>query len=517
MKKLSFALLSVTVCMSLALAACGNNEANKTEEGNKPTDTSSPATATNSGGDEQASQLKPYKLTMFYPGTPQPDEAKVEEKMNEILTKKINATIDIQTIDWGAWNDKMNLMFATGEPADVIFTASWNGHAQNAKKGAFLELDELLNKYGKEILATENPKFLEGARIDGKLYAIPTNKEIGTSRGVVVRKDIAEKYNMNFSNVKTIADLEPFLKTVKEKEPGMTPLFESQTATIPTFASVRDALGDATIPGVISATGTDTKVYNYYETPEALDTFKVMRSFFTQGYINKDAATSKQSASDVAKAGKIFMWPEALKPGKDKELEATVGYPLQQIELTPAYITTGETTNSMLGISKTSKDPERAMMLINLLHSDKELLNLLDFGIEGVHYEKVSDNVIKLPAGTDPSKRTYNPGSAWMFGDQFLNYLWDNEDPTKWDKFKEFNNSAIASPGLGFVFDFEPVKSEVAVQNNIGPEFLAALEVGAVDPEEVLPKFIEKMKAGGLDKIIAEKQKQLDAFLAAKK
>lgn len=49
----------------------------------------------------------------------------------------------------------------------------------------------------------------------------------------------------------------------------------------------------------------------------------------------------------------------------------------------------------MLAISTTSEDPARAMMFINLLHTDPYLNNLLNYGIEGKHYLKVNENVIK--------------------------------------------------------------------------------------------------------------------------
>ncbi|ANE46155.1 sugar ABC transporter substrate-binding protein [Paenibacillus swuensis] len=513
MKQRMNVLLGAVLSVSLMLTACGGNNANNVN--GTGTETKEPSSETTKE-EGKTDDLKPYTISFIYPGTEQPDEKAVEAKMNEILTEKINAKVDLQAIDWGAWNDKMNLMFATGEPADVVFTASWNGHSQNVKKGAFLELDGLLEKYGQDIIKTENPDFLKGAAINGKLYAIPTNKEIAASRGVIVRKDLAEKYKMDFTSVKTLTDLEPFLKTIKDNEPGVTPLFQSSTQTIPTYITEWDSLGDASIPGAIRSANTETKIVNRLEDPSYLDTLKLMRSWYTKGYINKDAATSKLLANETAKTGKVFMWPESLKPGKDKEMEGSVGFPLTQIEITPPYITTGDTTNSMLGISKTSGNPERAMMLINLLHVDKELLNLLDWGIEGTHYVKVSDNVIKLPEGADPANRPYNHGSAWMFGDQFLSFLWDNEDPAKWDNFRKFNDSAKASPGLGFTFDPEPVKSEMAVLTNIGAEFTASLETGAVDPEEVLPKYISKQKAAGLEKVIAEKQKQFDAFLGTK-
>ncbi|REJ12409.1 MAG: sugar ABC transporter substrate-binding protein [Paenibacillaceae bacterium] len=513
--------LLVMLAAMLALAACGGSGGGGSDS--KGGANSGNGGSSSGGGDQaaeiDASKLPPYEVILMYPGSPQPDEKLVEEAMNKILKEKINATIDIQPIDWGAWNDKMNLMFASGEKADLVFTASWNGHVDNVTKGAFVELDGLLEKYGQGILESIDPFLLEGARVKGKLYAVPTNKEIAASWGVLVRKDLADKYNMDFSNVKTLADLEPFLQIIKENEPDVTPLFQSSTQTLVGYVNGYDNFGDPGVPGSVKFGSTDPTLKYLIEEPEYLENLRLLRSWYLKGYINEDAPTSTLQANETARTGRVFMWPESLKPGKDKEMESTIGFPLTQIEIVPPYITTADTTNSMIGISRTSKDPERAMMVLNLLHTDKELLNLLDWGIEGVHYVKVpgNDNMIKLPDGVDPSKRAYNHGSQWMFGNQFLSYLWENEAPDKWEQFRKFNESAEPSLSLGFTFDPSNVKAELAVLNNIRDEFTAALETGSVDPDEVLPKYIEKAKEAGAYKVLQEKQRQLDEFLAAKK
>ena len=108
-----------------------------------------------------------------------------------------------------------------------------------------------------------------------------------------------------------------------------------------------------------------------------------------------------------------------------------------------------------------------------------------------------------------------NPGTAWMFGNQMNTYLWSNEDPQKWEKFKAFNESSTKSPALGFVWDPTNVKNEVAACANVKTEFNAPLFTGSIDPEKYLPQYIQKMKEAGLDKIIAEKQKQLDEWAAS--
>jgi putative aldouronate transport system substrate-binding protein len=322
---------------------------------------------------------------------------------------------------------------------------------------------------------------------------------------------------MDLSTVKTWSDLEPLLKTVKENEPDMTPWFISNSDGNGILSNIDwDYLGDASVPGVISKTDKDTKVLNEVDTTRFKDAAALIRKYFKAGYINKDAATNTVFPKDQAKTGKVFMWTDGLKPGKDAETVGYVGFPLVQADLTVPTITTGDAAGAMLAISKTSKNPNKAMQVINLLHSDKYLNNLLNYGIEGVHYVKKSDNIIDLPAGVDPANRTYNPGAQWQLGNQFLNYLFANEDPQKWAKFQEFNSKGIKSPALGFTFNSEPVKNEIAAVNNVNMQYKPALTSGSVDPDKKIPEFAAKLKSAGIDKIIAEKQKQLDAFLAAK-
>jgi putative aldouronate transport system substrate-binding protein len=137
---------------------------------------------------------------------------------------------------------------------------------------------------------------------------------------------------------------------------------------------------------------------------------------------------------------------------------------------------------------------------------------LINYGIEGTHYNKVSDSVI---SPTELTER-YNPGSNWMFGNQFLNYVWESEDPDKWEKFRVFNQQAKLSPALGFVFNGDMVKAEIAAVVNVDRQYQSALETGSVDMDQVLPEYKERLIAAGIGKIIAEKQKQFDEFLSSK-
>jgi len=144
------------------------------------------------------------------------------------------------------------------------------------------------------------------------------------------------------------------------------------------------------------------------------------------------------------------------------------------------------------------------------------LNNMIIYGLENIHYVKVSDNVIKYPDGVEASTSAYNPGNAWQIGNQFLNHLFESENPKKWELFKEFNDRGKPSIALGFSFDSDKVKTEIAACINVTKEFYGALNSGIVDPEQYIPKYLDKLKNAGVDKIISEKQNQFDAWMATK-
>ncbi|MCL6458561.1 MAG: ABC transporter substrate-binding protein [Gorillibacterium sp.] len=508
MKKQLGIILSSVMLLSLALTGCGSAD----KAGSEASPAASSATSPSTTSGKQA--LEPYKLTMVYPATTPKDLKLVQDEINKYLTEKINATIELKPIDWGAWNDKTNLMFTSNEKFDLVFTASYLNYNSNVIKGQYIQVDDLLNQYGQGIKDTLGPDWLAGSQINGHSYGLPTLKEFAGSGGLLFRKDMIEKYNIDLDAIKTVADLTPLFKTIKEDNPGVTPLLGSMLNFGAMIASSsHDLLSDEW--GVLDPD--NMKVVNMLETQISKDTMALLREWNLAGYINKDAASLKEDQMyNLVKAGKGFAFAQSLKPGKDAEMSLSLNMDFVQKEFTQPKTTTGEATGAMLAISRTSDDPERAMMFLNLLYTDKYLINLLDFGIEGKHYVKNADNMLDFPAGVDAQQSGYNPGTAWMFGNQMNTYLWSNEDPDKWEKFKEFNDRSIKSPALGFVWDPTNVKNEVAACENIKSEFSTALYTGTVDPDKYLPQYLEKLKAAGLDKIIAEKQKQLDEWVKNK-
>lgn len=469
---------------------------------------------TESPQSEEGKTLEFVDLTWYVIGNGQQDDVeKIEEKANEYLEANgINARLHLQCYDWGSYDQKMRTTIAAREEFDICFTSSWtNNYQQQAVKGAFVPLNDLMEKYAPKTKEQLGEDFLKGSQIDGINYAIPANKEKAHQWGFIIRKDLVDKYNLDISKIKKLEDLEPYLQTIKENESDMYPL-EALNGESPFKLLDFDRVGDDKYPGVVWNDSSDMKVFNEFEAPETKALFKTMHEFYKKGYIRQDAGTVTDFNADLT-AGKIFVSTKSLKPGKDAEMTVSTGYEWVQVEITPPIISNRDTSGSMQAISQTSKNPERALMVLEIFNTDEYFNNLINFGIEGVHYEKVSNNQIK----PGPENEKYNPGTPWMFGNQFINYLWENEDPEKWDKFRAFNDKASSTKTLGFIFDPSKVKNEIAACNNVWDQYVPALETGTVDPEEYLPKALEAFKEAGSDRIIAEKQRQLDEWLKKQK
>ncbi|SDD02831.1 putative aldouronate transport system substrate-binding protein [Paenibacillus sp. UNCCL117] len=458
----------------------------------------------------------PYEVTLVYMGNESTDIKKVSEAMSQITKQKINATIKLQPISAGAWAQQTNLALTSQEKIDIFMASSIYNFSTQVAAGHFLPVDDLLAKYGQDITKLLDPSYLNAGKVNGKQYALPTNKDMATQGGVIMRKDMVEKYKIDLSAIKTIADLDAVFATIKKNEPQLTPIATASALTPVDILARNDALVDKL--GVLPNYDNGLKVENLYERPEYAELLKTMRKWYEAGYFSRDAATSTEQPHDVVKANKAFAFFNVMKVGTAESQSLRTGMPMVTVPLTDAVSTTSHVTNFMHAIPRGSQNPEKAMQMLNLLYTDKELVNLLNWGIEGTHYVKKSDTVIDYPPGVDIKTVSYNTGNiSFMFGNQFLNYIWPNQLKDIWQQTDQFNKGAKKSVALGFTFDATPVKTEVGAVNNVLQQYKAGLETGTLDPEKTLPTFISRLKTAGMDKIIAEKQAQLDRWKAAMK
>lgn len=515
-------LLAVLLVLAVFLQACSGGGGGDTAANND----GSSQSGSESGSDNAASEpeLEPYEVKITYFGSPQKDDALVEEELSKYFKEKINATIKLEPISPGDYQKRTELAMNTGEKMDLVFTASWLGFFSNVTKGAFLELDELLDKYGQGIKETIHPLYLEAPRMNGKLYAIPTNKEITQGKAFTYRKDIVEKYDIPIETVNKVADLEPWLKVIKENEPDIIPMYVAG-GKVPFMMyeanSTYRPIGPqpASVPMFfLDIASNDMKVKTLVD-PE-IDAInksehELYRKYYKLGYINADSATTTTNVEDVRRQGKIWMQMTVWKPGLDEITASSDNHMFEYIShvVEEPIVTTDLATGSMFSISRTSEDPERAMMVLNALHTDPYAVNLIVNGIEGKHYKKVGENRIEPIPDSGYGSTALN----WVIGNQMLNYLKPGEPDDLYEQWKEFNDTAQRFPLLGFVFDDSNVKNEITQLTAIAQEY-NIIGSGAVEnPSRLIDERSEKLKNAGIEKVREELQTQIDAWWAEHK
>ena len=241
---------------------------------------------TNSSGEEIV------ELTWYQVGGNQKDDSVVLEEVNKYTEEKIGVKLNIVKVGWGDYNQKMQVVINTGDAWDMCFTCSWtNDYLQNAQKGAFLELDDLLKEEGSEMYDLIDSRFWEAAKVGGKIYGVPSEKEIGNMPMWVFTKELVDKYSIPYEDLHSLEDLEPWLQMIKEKEPDVVPMYLTKDYSAPTYMDkIQDPIG-------IEYGDDSLTVQNVFDTEKMQSTLDTMRKYYEAGYINKDAATASDDKS----------------------------------------------------------------------------------------------------------------------------------------------------------------------------------------------------------------------------
>lgn len=543
MKKTISAILALLLASS-ALAGCGDSKSSSVASSSNETTTVAVS---------EAKELEPVTLRMVLGGQNlQKDHNLVMDKFNELLKEKLpNTVLEVET--YADYKDRLPLFIASGEAIDIAWTGYMFDMVSEIKKGAYLPLDDLVNEYAPTI--QDEKKSFESDYNTGVykdvLYALP-----------IEQPAIKESFRINIPTaLKGNMDIEALLKACQSSPTTTQAVYDeltkyleksAQQGKLDKGASVEciikfiakrgfDSTINSNVPIVYKAFDDKIEIQNFYATDEYKNAIKTAAEWFQKSYVRSDILTMENTRSEDGKIGGTILTAHntanwfnvtdkiGVLDGNPNNI--TEGYYQETQFLTDKSdvrflgSTVIGSCSTYTAIPSSSENPERAMMLINLLHSEdgKELYNMLCFGIEGTHYNKTGDNTI-APIGYVSTATADSPYglTKWMVGNVYnafetpdvipglpaycLNFKKNVE--SKWHK----------TPVYGLVFDSNSVKNEILQINTVVAEFDKQLFSGALpNYEEVYDNMMAKFKSAGIDKVITELQKQADEYVASKK
>jgi len=503
------------------LAACANDPVAQDPTPAPPSNAETPGTQDPPPPPSEGAYLNPGGIEL-HPVTidfrlsswdTEQDTARIAAAVNEYLASMGKPySVEFKIHAYGEyWDNTINLMLSTGEPIDAIFIAGWAGDFRTqAATGTLRPLNDLIVHYP-GIEGVLGREFMFASEMNGQLFGLPCNKEHAANRGWVVRRDIADALGMDISRMNSRNDLLPYVHRAME-EHNMY-IFPGSWAM--------DGLFDGIVGlGSLSTIGTElrnpTQIVHRETLPEWIEGLRVYAQWNEDGLLNRDIMPTDSAEMEFS-AGRTWANNQQLKPGKDGELTSALGIELVQFETGPPVITTGDTIGAMVAIPANARNPFETMDFINLLYTDKKMINLVIFGQAGIDYEYVDQErgIVEL------LESNWNMvGSAWTLGNQLLNYVTSDEDPDKWLHFQTFNDAAVPSPTLGFVPDLTDadVQTHIATLSAITERywdlFMGLVPIAQFD--STVEQFKNELNAGGLEDLIAEIQRQFDEWRASR-
>lgn len=565
-KKLLAALL--TASMVAGLTACGggsdapadngsssaDNSAASTDNSAASTDNSAASTdsstaSADTAGDA-ASSDDPWAnvdtsehvvITYMTTGdTPSGTKEKYEEMMaqlNAILTEKVNAELDINFISWTDYLANYNLTLARMDgTVDLVGTASdWLDAWPNAKNGAFLELSEdMLKTYAPKTWASVPAENWELCKYDGEIYLIPEdNYAQWTNHGFIYRLDWAKEAGLT-DGVHSWEDLTEYFRYVKTAYPDVIPWDSDGTQQAQMAGGwIASHSNYVPIDGINAGAmwgGTRDDLYTVYcpfmtETESLVEYAKMMKEWDEIGVWQTDVLNNRSSTNrDDYRVGKVAAeqhhtqtWTDLVSPTPantiyqdDPDAESGFFYFGEET----GNVTALSITHGAMAISAGSANPERALMVYDLLRNDPECYKLFCYGIEGVSYEITADGLRTTPEGYNQDTDNINGTTNFWWG---RNDDLEIPDATRdWDKinalYDEYDKIKIEYPYGQFVANIDPIDAQIRNISEIHDSYMKQISYGKYSgsAEDIVAEYQAALKAAGVDDVTAELQRQFD-------
>lgn len=516
MKKIACLVLS-TLLMALAFTACGD----KGSSAPSTTSTTTPDDATPAGSAIDFDE-DPYTIVVCYPvlSEAQPDLPLIQEAISEITLREINAVVEFEAVSLFSMANIYNLKASGQEKIDLMMLMPGSSYLTLfANNNMIQPIDEYIDTWGADLKAILGDT-LQAGSFDGKLYAVPQNKDVAANGyGVSLPVELCKKYDIDIDTIKTLGDLEAAFEIIKANEPDMTIVAPEQSGSnlVTVLQGKLDGLGAKHVMLETADDGSLT-VVAIAGSDSFMEAALVARDWYEKGYVSRDVAATQDSGSQLQWSGKVFA---TLTPAVGTARgNITNGMQVRHIFLedipNPVLRTTSDAQMSIWTIPTRCERPDKVAQFLNLAFAHDDLGNLFRYGIEGTHYEVMADGSVDLINTAGWQNNWYLLGDyskILMRNDMLVSADVTLEEFVALEK--EWNDTLVqTSPAYGFTFDPSAVSNEIGDCDAVMDEFGSAIGNGTVDPTVEIPKYLDRLEAAGLQTIIDEVQRQLDEWVA---
>ena len=462
------------------------------------------------------------------------------KELNAILTEKVNAELEIYYIPWTDYLSNYNLTLARMDGSvDLVVTGSdWLDSWPNAKNGAFLELsEEMLKTYAPQTWASVPAENWELCKYEGDIYLFPEdNYAQWTNHGFIYRIDWARDAGLA-DGVHSWADMTEYFRWVKENVPELKIPWDSDGAVQGTLAGgyIASNSNYVAIDGISAGAmwgGNKDDLYTVYspymtETDLLVAFAKMMKEWDEIGVWKTDVLNNSSSTNrDDYKVGLVAAdqhhtqtWTGLVSHTLDNKIydtdpDAETGFFYFGEE--SKNLVAMSITHGAMAISAASKNPERALMVYDLLRNDAECYRLMCYGQQGISWDINEDGLRITPEGYNADTQNLGGMTNYWGGrndDLEIKSADRNRDAID-ALYEEYDSIKIEYPYGQYVPDVDNVQSQINNISEIHMNYMKQIAYGKYSgsAEDIVEEYQEALKQAGIDDVTAELQKQFDAL-----
>ena len=352
------------------------------------------------------------------------------------------------------------------------------------------------------------------ASVGGKIYILPNVNFEYNERAELIRGDLREKYGLD--KVKSLDDLEKYLKTIAENEKSM----EASGGNI-YFQNVWLIEPNGWKGNSWSYKSEETTNPMYFHiafTDEFMDYAKKMRSFYESGIFSPSLINDSTTMQDKFANGISSLDVENTRTINSRAVDINKKHPEWKVEMVYTNhgkkVVPGNFVGNGFVVTHTSEYATKIMEVVNRIYESAELQKLLNWGFEGVNYEMKGDKI--YPISDVPADKKFDIGCNWNFYNSvFQDAFAVKEMHEGYAEIKEdLAKNSVSNPLAAFSFDKEEVVTEVTNMSEVEKSY-NALNFGMYeDVEGTVAEYRQALKAAGYDKVKAEYDRQVKEFMA---
>lgn len=425
MKRRIFAiLLAIAMLCPMLLTGCGDSS---TETGSE---------------EQQQTTRKTVSINMWVvtdKNTTEDAKAAVEEEFNRITKSSFTTKVDLVFVTADEYVEALNNKFASADEAnanittpvttgesdttqveeeletneygvsvlkypeigeeqiDIVYIQGFDHLNNLVKANKLINLNEHISNTGRAKILTDviSDSLFKYTKINGNTYAIPNNRIVGEYTYLLVNKDVVggdangdgtvspdelKGTYFNFNDINTFFDCSDVIEYIKANRSDLVPVLEKfDNPYVYYWDDDTDfsILGSKATFGSQKASANDQyAMRNIFSIKDFTEFELMMKKYETNGYFAADATKVKEDQN----------FGVAVLSGDSSIIDQYSDKYYVKVISTPT-LTNQNVFTSFFGISTYSKNVDRALEVITMLNTDSELRNVLQYGVDGVHYE----------------------------------------------------------------------------------------------------------------------------------